>query len=78
MFEFLIGQYADLQKVAQLLAILVLGVPDVGPFLKKFAWIGLSKFLFGWQSSLTGIIKIIVFIHEGFETARKRNLQEQP
>lgn len=30
----LIAWYTDLKKVAQLLAVLSLGVPDVGPFLK--------------------------------------------
>ena len=38
--------YADLHKIVQLLVILILGVPDVGPFLKSFTWIGLSKCFF--------------------------------
>jgi hypothetical protein len=37
MFDYLITIYADLGKVAQLLDILALGVPDVGPFLKMVA-----------------------------------------
>ena len=46
MSEHLTSGHADLHKIAQLLVVLVLGVPDVGPFLKSFTWIGLSKCLF--------------------------------
>ena len=33
----LIDGHTDLQEIAQLLAVLVLGVSDVGPFLKSLA-----------------------------------------
>ena len=54
----------------QLLVILALGVPNVGPFLESVTCIGLSNYL-ALQLSLTSIIKTVVFIHEGFEVASK-------
>ena len=42
---------SDLQKFVQLLAILALGVSDIGPFLKLVIWIVLSKCHIGVMKS---------------------------
>jgi hypothetical protein len=76
-FECLIARYADLQKVAQLLPILFLGIPNVGPFLKLVTWVVLSTHFWAFWGSLTSIVKIIVFIHDSLEAASNSVLLER-